>query len=174
MATSMLEISQPQRPQTRFVVDIEEPFALSLKEWFEKACESDNIDRFAAQILECALAEYRLQQLPPGQEDDHDSRRQKLTPFQEVEIFETYADGDSSVSELAIRFAVNSSSIRRIIRKKQAETGRVIDRKPSLTEAQIAEIRRLYAAGVDITELAKRFDRGRAYVDLVARRKVRL
>jgi transposase-like protein len=153
MATQAVEISQPQL-RTKFEVEIEEPFALSLKEWFEKACEGDNIDKFAAEVLEAALAQYRLEQLPPGEEDDHDSRRQKLTPFQEAEIFECYADGDCGVSELALRYEVHRSSILRVVKKHGA-----IKRKPPLTAEQIAEIRRLHAEGATWVELAKRFDR---------------
>jgi hypothetical protein len=135
-ATQMVETSQPQL-RTKFEVEIEEPFALSLKEWFEKACEGDNIDKFAAQILECALADYRLEKLPAPapEEEEHDRRRQKLTPFQEAQIVEDYADdSDCGITELALRYEVNRSTIRRIILKHEAATGIAICRKKKVTQ----------------------------------------
>jgi|HubBroStandDraft_6_1064221.scaffolds.fasta_scaffold07177_10 transposase-like protein len=165
MATATQALDTQPKLQTQFVVELPEEFAQSLHEWFQKASkyeEPGGINKFASQVLECALADYRLEKLPapPPEEEEHDRRRGKLTAFQEAQIVEDYADdNDCGITELALRYEVDRSTIRRIILKHEAATGIAIKRKPHLTEAQLAEIRRLRAEGATWVELGKQFDR---------------
>ena len=116
-------------------------------------------DDFASQVFQLPLADYRLENLPPGdaETEAQHSRKNLLTPGQKQERFDLLDEGECGVSELAVRFNVGRTTIRRIVSQQEAETGIRVKRKPSLNQAQIEEIVRLRQEGVSAVDIAKRF-----------------
>src|ERR1700676_4853260 len=104
METAAVETPQPQKLQTKFEVELPEPLAATLEEWFRKAGDVGDINRFASEVLELPLIDYRFENLPPGEEESTPSHHAPLSPAQRQEIFELLDDGESTISQLALRF----------------------------------------------------------------------
>jgi transposase-like protein len=173
MATTTVEISQPQGLRTKFEVELPAELAASLQEWFERSVwgegEIRDINDFASQVMELPLADYRFDHLPPGETDSQTFKRNVLSPSQKQEIFELLDDGECGVTECALRFGVGRSTIRRVLAERAAETGIAMKKKSRLSQAQIEEILRLRQEGVSAVDIGKRFDRCEAAIFIILR-----
>jgi hypothetical protein len=123
----------PERPQTKFVVKLPKPLALSLWQWYQQAggdrCSGITLPKFAMQVLETGIIEYRRRRLPPRTSPMYtriDAGNQPaLSEQQKEEMFELFDDDHCNVPRLAERFNVHSQTIRRLLE----QTGRIHPRR---------------------------------------------
>jgi len=171
MAATCVEITT-QNLQTKFLIELRPELAETLQEWFDNS-DIKSLDELAEQIIESAIAEYRLEMLPPRAEPAPDIRSGKLSRAVKNEIVELYEIEGINVVELAVRFGVGRSTIRRVLAEAAAEPGYVSRRKPKskLTEQQLQEISQLICVERrPAAEVAAMYERSVCYVRELAYR----
>ena len=129
-AQPLIETTQPQNVKTRFELELPEPLAVSLQDWFERAADVGDINHFAAEVFAIPIIEYRRINLPPIDSESplpkgeapllsqlgDDNHKTKLDADRKEQIRELFDRGEK-VSTLARRFHVSITAIRRVLKE---------------------------------------------------------
>jgi hypothetical protein len=128
-AQPLFETRQPQNVKTRFELELPEPLAASLQDWFERAADVGDINSFAAEVLAVSVIEFRRLNLPPMDSPllrgdatpacrhlGDDNHKTKLNNEMKDEIRDLRDRGEK-VSILAMRFHVSKTAIRRVLKE---------------------------------------------------------
>ena len=147
-----------QNVQREFVVKLSIEDALSLHEWFETAGKTHtDINGFASEVMQLPIIDRRFDNLTPCEEGPR-LRRNVLTNVQKEEIFDLFDTGECGPTELALRYRVAKSTIRRAILEVEAGLGIVAKRRSPLNTHQVEEIFQLSGQGICAADVAQRFN----------------
>ena len=127
---SIRESAPPPQPkqkklQTKFELRLPPPLARSLAEWHSGTSRIGGLDAFASEILQTAIAEFRVSSLPAravSSEEEYepidltsvDVHRTELRAAQIAKMRKLYSQGMSKAN-LAERFGVKASTIARAL-----------------------------------------------------------
>ncbi|MGB7469448.1 MAG: hypothetical protein WBW58_08750, partial [Candidatus Acidiferrum sp.] len=107
MATSCMEIIESPKLQTKFTIELRPQLVQTLREWFERS-ETKSLDELVEQIVESTIAEFRMECLPPRDEEPkgvrHSGHLSRAVKAEIVDLFLT--EEECSIVQLAVRFGI--------------------------------------------------------------------